>query len=143
MTIEPLSPGVFVVTAGGRRRLVRYASDGTRHFLHIDGECYVVAGDSAAPGLRGGRSADRELRAPMPGLVTQIFVAEGQRVAGGEPLFVVEAMKMEHLVRAAAGGRVARIAVAAGTQVEGGAVVVEIEEQSQDPSPGEDPPGEP
>lgn len=132
MTVEPLGPGLFAITAGGRRRLVRYATDGTRHFLHVDGECYVFVGDPGGPGPRGDAAADRDLRAPMPGLVTQVFVTEGQRIARGEPLFVVEAMKMEHVVRAVADGRVIRIAVAPGTQVEGGALVVEVQDLERD-----------
>ena len=125
--IEAMSPGIYAVTVGGRRRLVHYAGDRMRHFMHVDGETYRFAGDPAAAGPSVAPSRD-DLRAPMPGLLIQVFVEEGQRVAPGDPLYVVEAMKMEHVVRAATGGRVTRVAVAPGTQVEGGAIVVEIED---------------
>jgi len=127
VTIEAMSPGVYAVTVDGRRHLVHYASDRARQFVHVDGETYLFDGDPAAAGPGVGPSHD-DLRAPMPGLVIQVFVEQGQRVARGDPLYAVEAMKMEHVVRAAAAGRVMSVAVAPGTQVEGGAIVVDVED---------------
>jgi 3-methylcrotonyl-CoA carboxylase alpha subunit len=63
----------------------------------------------------------------MPGVVTRVLVQPGQMVGEGDPLCVVEAMKMEHLVRAVRPGRVIRI-TEPGTQIEGGAIVVEVED---------------
>jgi acetyl/propionyl-CoA carboxylase alpha subunit len=57
------------------------------------------------------------LRAPMPGSVLAVLVQEGQRVAAGEPLLKLEAMKMEHTIRAAAAGVVAEIFFVAGDAV--------------------------
>uniref|UniRef100_A0A7S0R532 Uncharacterized protein n=1 Tax=Chlamydomonas leiostraca TaxID=1034604 RepID=A0A7S0R532_9CHLO len=55
--------------------------------------------------------------APMPGRVVKVAVAEGDKVAKGAPLVVLEAMKMEHSVVAPRAGVVRQLAVAAGTQV--------------------------
>jgi biotin carboxyl carrier protein len=74
-----------------------------------------------------GTGAPVQAHAPMPGVVTRLLVAEGQTVDAGQPLCVLEAMKMETVVTAPAAGRVARIAVAPGTPVEGGVVLVELE----------------
>jgi biotin carboxyl carrier protein len=63
------------------------------------------------------------LVAPMPGKVVKILVAEGQEVAANAPLVVLEAMKMEHTVRAIAGGTVRAIHVAVGDQVDGDRVL--------------------
>jgi biotin carboxyl carrier protein len=49
-------------------------------------------------------------------------------VSPGDPLFVVEAMKMENVVRAPASGRVTRVHAASGAQVDAGAIVVEVED---------------
>ena len=62
----------------------------------------------------------------MPGLVVSVAVAEGDVVASGQPLAVLEAMKMQNPVRAPRGGRVARVFVTAGAHVEGGAALVEL-----------------
>jgi propionyl-CoA carboxylase alpha chain len=66
------------------------------------------------------------LLAPMPGTVVRLHVAEGHRVAAGQPLLVLEAMKMEHPVVAPHDGAVAALRVAEGNQVEGGAVLAVI-----------------
>lgn len=62
----------------------------------------------------------------MPGLIAQIFVAEGQRVAVGEKLWVLEAMKMENEVRAPIAGVIEKIYIQPGTQVEKGQPICTI-----------------
>jgi 3-methylcrotonyl-CoA carboxylase alpha subunit len=61
-----------------------------------------------------------------------VLVAEGQSVAAGQPLLVLEAMKMEHTITAPYAGRVARLPYAAGAQVVGGAVLIELDEAAND-----------
>jgi biotin carboxyl carrier protein len=63
----------------------------------------------------------------MPGLVVSVAVAPGDRVAAGQPVVVLEAMKMQNPVRAPRGGRISRVLVAPGVQVEGGAPLLEFE----------------
>jgi acetyl/propionyl-CoA carboxylase alpha subunit len=72
------------------------------------------------------RPAEAALTAPMPGRIAEIAVADGAVAAAGDALMVLEAMKMEHVIRAPRAGRV-RLAVAAGEQVEMGAPLAEIE----------------
>ena len=69
----------------------------------------------------------RFLLCPMPGLLTRVEVAEGQRVEAGQPLAVVEAMKMENILRAERPGTVARIAHAPGDSLAVDAVIMEFE----------------
>jgi biotin carboxyl carrier protein len=84
----------------------------------------AVASRGAAT-VRGGR---HELRAPMPGLLKTLHVAEGDIVESGAPLMTLEAMKMENELLAPSRGRVVRLAVAAGTKVEGGAMLAVLED---------------
>ncbi|MFF2390874.1 acetyl/propionyl/methylcrotonyl-CoA carboxylase subunit alpha [Agromyces sp. NPDC058104] len=74
---------------------------------------------------RGGL-ADPELRAPMPGTVTAVLVADGDRVEPGDAVVAIEAMKMEHRVTAPVGG-VVRLAVAMGAQVSRDQPVARVE----------------
>lgn len=67
------------------------------------------------------------LSAPMPGRIVAVLVAVGDGVERGQPLLVLEAMKMETTITAPAGGRIAAIGVAAGDQVEEGRVLAVIE----------------
>ncbi|WP_113700340.1 biotin/lipoyl-containing protein, partial [Nonomuraea lactucae] len=72
--------------------------------------------------------APGSLLAPMPGSVLRVEVGKGDRVAGGQPVLVLEAMKMEHRIAAPAGGVVSAVHVEEGQQVEAGAVLAIIEE---------------
>ena len=89
------------------------------------GETYRV---SAARPPRTGRRDDEtpSLQAPMPGRILSVRVADGARVAKGDVLVVLEAMKMEHAVRAPKDGTVARVLVSEGRMVGLGDVLVEM-----------------
>ena len=67
------------------------------------------------------------LHAPMPGKVIKVLVAEGETVAEGQALVVLEAMKMEHSLRAPHAGVVKDIRAGAGEQVGAGQVLVVVE----------------
>lgn len=66
------------------------------------------------------------LEAPMSGTIIKVLVEEGQTVAAGEALIVLEAMKMEHTITAPNAGTIGRIHFRAGQLAPGGAVLVEM-----------------
>ena len=65
--------------------------------------------------------------AQMPGKVIELRVAVGDRVSAGDTVLVLEAMKMEHPMRAAEAGVVTEVRVAEGDQVEAGAMLLVVE----------------
>jgi len=67
--------------------------------------------------------------APLPGKVVQVLVAPGAAVKKGQPLLVLEAMKMEHTIQAPADGEVERVDCAAGEQVDEGAELIVFKAQ--------------
>ena len=75
----------------------------------------------------GDASADREVRAPMPGLVLRVLVEAGQAVEAGQGVAVLEAMKMENELTAPATGTVAAVHAAAGDAVAKGDLLVELD----------------
>jgi acetyl/propionyl-CoA carboxylase alpha subunit len=79
-----------------------------------------VAADSA------GAASDR-VTTPMPGKIIQLLVKPGESVKKGQPLAVLEAMKMEHTLSAPADAKVASVEVSQGDQVNDGAIVVRFE----------------
>ena len=74
---------------------------------------------------RGGTAG--ECRAPLPGAITKVLVALGDHVGEGDGLVVLEAMKMEHTLRAGGAGTVGQILCAPGDQVDVGDVLVVVE----------------
>jgi propionyl-CoA carboxylase alpha chain len=76
------------------------------------------------------------LVAPMPGSVVRVEAAVGQRVGAGQPVMVLEAMKMEHQIVAPADGLVSEVRVAPGDQVQAGDVLATV--AGEDAVTGED-----
>jgi biotin carboxyl carrier protein len=70
------------------------------------------------------KQAEGALTAPMPGLVVEVNVSEGETVEKGHILAVVESMKMQMQMRAAVTGRVSKVAVKSGEQVQKGQLLV-------------------
>ncbi len=80
-----------------------------------------------ATGTKRGGQGPAEVRSVMPGVVKEVRVAEGARVEAGEPLLILEAMKMENEIRAPRAGTVRRLHVGPGQAVEKGAALVRLE----------------
>ncbi len=82
----------------------------------------------------GGGPGDGALRAPMPGRLTKVLVRAGDKVARGDRLAIVEAMKMEHVLHAPSDGVVIAIPRGEGEQVEMGAVIAQLRAGKSDAS---------
>ena len=87
----------------------------------------AAAAGVAAPAAGGGGSRDK-MTAPMPGVILTVGVAVGASVSRGEPLMVLEAMKMKNELKASRDGVIAEIYVQAGQQVKFGETLVRFEE---------------
>ncbi len=125
--------GQLVLAAEGRPRryrvLVEQRPDGRRVFVSTGGRGrHFLAPDGADAWRQAGVAAAGEglLRAPCPGLVASVAVALGERVEAGQPLVVLESMKLFQTLTAPRGGRVAALPVKAGQAVAQGAPLAEI-----------------
>ena len=90
-------------------------------------EDYHLARLRRTAGLAADPAVESVLRAPMPGLVIDIRVQAGQKVNAGDPLVVIEAMKMENIIKARGEVTIKKIAVTAGRSVEKGDLILEFE----------------
>jgi biotin carboxyl carrier protein len=106
--------GVWQITLGGIRFAAEVLDQRTRDIRAVTGTTAAAAGP-------------RPVRAPMPGLIVRVEVEPGQEVRAGQPIVIMEAMKMENELRAEVAGRVAQVVVSAGQAVEKGAILVEFE----------------
>lgn len=105
----------------------------TRRWLQVAGRTFSVEKASAnrRSGSEGALGGGR-LSAPMPGQIRAVLVAEGDEVTPGQPLLLMEAMKMEIRIAAPHAGRVAKLYATEGATVNKDDVLVEIEEVSAD-----------
>jgi len=133
---------VEVLSSGGNLRAeidgryveAAYATDGSRVLVSVGGEAYRLEKpgppDVDAAGAEGDAGA-ASLVAPMPGTVVKVMVGEGDEVEEGQPLLVLEAMKMEQTVAAPYSGTVTSLPFAEGALVPGGSVLAEVSEQKE------------
>jgi biotin carboxyl carrier protein len=115
------------------RVLVRRRGERGRYTLWLDGYRYEVeALDERTRAIRDLSAASNvaagpaPLLAPMPGLVVRVNVEPGAEVRAGQPLVVMEAMKMENELRSPADGTVKSVAARVGQAVEKGALLIEL-----------------
>ena len=94
--------------------------------LTVEVQSAQEAALAAALASAGGRGSSGIIKAPMPGRVVRVLVAEGEAVEADAALLIVEAMKMENEVRAPAAGVVHRVSVAPGDTVEAGQLLCEV-----------------
>lgn len=110
---------------------VESAEGPARYLVHVDGEEFLIEVADPRQWRRGGGGAQLEgaqrVTAPMPGRVVRLLVAEGQAVAAGQGLAVVEAMKMQNEIRSPKAGRVGRLSAAEGQTVAAGQALLVIE----------------
>jgi len=109
----------------GVRRRYRVTRSGAMHYVDSALGCTSLHETERFPDPSALAEAG-SLLAPMPGSVVRIEVTEGAPVTAGAAIIVLEAMKMEHTVRAPADGLVTSISVAAGDQVDSGQVLAVV-----------------
>jgi acetyl/propionyl-CoA carboxylase alpha subunit len=107
--------------------LAHFAQQGSELFLHLGGRNWRLRAIDEFGDLdlvKGG--GEGAVRAPMPGVVVEVSVQAGQRVAAGQSLVLIESMKLQTDIRAPIDGVVTQLALAAGASFERGALLVEI-----------------
>lgn len=101
-------------------------ADGDRRLVFLDGE--VIEFEVQRSGRRRTSAHHSSLTAPMPATVVQIHVEPGDRVKKGDPLVVLEAMKMELPIRAVADGTITAVSCRVGELVQPGVPLVEMDQ---------------
>jgi biotin carboxyl carrier protein len=111
LSVEGKPPVLGIVASGHRAQVV------------VESERQKAA--SAARGARSSATQDAVI-SPMPGRIVKLLVQTGHEVAAGDPVIVVEAMKMENELRAPRAGTIGKVLVAVGDRVESNATLLEL-----------------
>ncbi|MFZ9679830.1 MAG: biotin/lipoyl-containing protein [Bacteroidia bacterium] len=128
------APGVFHVLVQGKSlRLRQISRDASGLVLECNGRRYRVDIKTRLEEMLDQMGASKSksrgpatVQAPMPGLVLRVMTEVGALVQSGDPLVVLESMKMENTLRAAGPGQVLEIPVQAGQAVEKGQLLVKF-----------------
>ncbi|HEY7799669.1 MAG TPA: biotin carboxylase N-terminal domain-containing protein [Hyphomonadaceae bacterium] len=108
--------------------VVRMLADGP--VLFLNGRAIALRRPQYGHALEGLEAGD-DIRAPMPGKILEVRAAAGSNVKKGDPLVVMEAMKMEHTLAAPRDGKIIEVSASAGTQTSEGVVLVKLEPQPE------------
>ena len=120
-------PGRLAFALGDQRLCATVVTHDEQLHVFMGGRHVVLVPEDLLAHAGEAREQHGGLRAPMPGLVVALSVPPGVDVQKGDGLLVMEAMKMEHTLRAPAAGRVKGFLCAVGEQVKEGAELVEFE----------------
>ena len=115
----------FVCDGLQESALFAFSDDGEL-LLDLGGVTVAFSDTLLTAGQGAGAAADGQIRAPMHGKVLAVHAKQGERVAKGQRLLVLEAMKMEHEIAAGMDGTVDEIAVAVGDQVAARSVMMRL-----------------
>ncbi|MDD4976175.1 MAG: hypothetical protein PHY93_17595 [Bacteriovorax sp.] len=121
VNLGALHDGKMVLNMKGKNRPVILADT---HYV-VDGQEFVI--DAPRRSRKKTKSVDHgQMKSPMPGKILKILVKIGDEVIAGTPILVMEAMKMEHTIKASKAGTIEKIHFKEGDQVAGGVELVNV-----------------
>ena len=121
--------GSFSFLIGNNSHLAFASANEQGVQLSLNGRTYARAQtgvDTDSPAVSASGSSDGRVQAPMPGGIIALHVKEGEHVTAGQPLIVLESMKMHNEITSPSNGVVRRVHIKVGEQVSFGHVLVEV-----------------
>lgn len=122
----------LIIKINNLKKTVYYYSDSTGTHVDIDGRSYHLSPQRKSLGGNSSGEEDGQLKSPMPGKVIQVLVNEGQEVKAGDALLVMEAMKMEHTIKAPTDSTVEKVFFAPGDLVDGDVELLSLSSAMKD-----------
>lgn len=121
INLNNITEGKYNLNSAGRNAAVVC----TDKYFAVNGVEFTIEAPMRA--RTKGRSLDHgQMISPMPGKILKIFVTAGEIVTVGTPILVMEAMKMEHTIKASKEGKIEAILYKEGDQVAGGVELVKL-----------------
>jgi 3-methylcrotonyl-CoA carboxylase alpha subunit len=128
VTSELMPDGKLRLTSDQVVTVADVTPAGARRFVRLGTLDFVLEREPDGRRRAAGGAHGSGLEAPMPGVVTKVLVVVGDEVEKGQPLLALEAMKMEHMIRAPRAGRIKSVSASPGLMVQSGAALVELED---------------
>ncbi len=133
----PLGNNRFSLIHNHASHLLHIVQENGLYHVHIDGEYFAIrVEDERMRALRElvahstVRQGEQTIYAPIPGLIFRILVTEGQKIAVGDPLVILEAMKMENEIRSEIEGSIKKLMIDSGKPVEKDQPLMVISQES-------------
>jgi biotin carboxyl carrier protein len=125
--VDRLSPEELVFRVDGQTHRAHIAPDKQNVYVAFNADLFTLPRSESTKAKRRATSAsENSLSASMPGQVVRVLVNEGDEVARGQPLLLLEAMKMEIRITSPHDGKIARVLCSAGQIVERGQALLEL-----------------
>jgi biotin carboxyl carrier protein len=118
----------ILLSVDGRIFNVIVHSNSLSHSVFVNGRLFRLEKRSGLRALKEdrGRQKKRDIQTTMPGRVVQVLAAVGDEVKEGQPILVLEAMKMQNEIKAPQAGRLTRVRFRAGDYVEAGSILFTV-----------------
>ncbi len=124
-------PGMVSMVIDGQPTRAYVARDGRDFKVTVEGRTFLIAaaggGKRDRSGVGGASDPPGKITAPLAGVFVESRIAVGDTIEAGQPVFVIEAMKMQNEIQAPHAGTVTAVHFAAGDRVEKGDLVVEYD----------------
>jgi biotin carboxyl carrier protein len=128
--VEEIGPNEFLLNLNGKvHNVIIYPSRNT-YSVYVNGHSYCIEKKSATKFLEEKRNLvqkKEEVKASMSGRIVKILAHEGDEVAEGQGILILEAMKMENEIKSPKKGRLTKVAISEGSSVEVGNLLFVVE----------------
>jgi geranyl-CoA carboxylase alpha subunit len=126
LTLQSHDAGQLCIIDNGVRQRCQYQRDGDSLYLQAVGQSWQVQDITHQPARGAQGAGSGRIQATMDGALIDVLVSEGQSVTQGQTLMILEAMKMEHPVKADRDGTIGAVLARKGQQVKRGQLLVDI-----------------
>lgn len=129
VSVEMLNEGELLLQVDGKIYDVFIQSNRNSYVVFVKGSCLEVKKESSSRilGKSGDRSKKKDVTTTMPGRIIDVLVKEGDLVEEGQPVIILEAMKMQNAIKAPQPGKITRIKPRPGESVETGSFLFTVE----------------
>jgi biotin carboxyl carrier protein len=129
VSVEFLTHDEVLLNIDGKVHEVVINSNTLSYSVYVNGRFFKIEKKSVSQilGREAVRPRKRDIVTSMPGRIIKVFVREGEKVEEGQPVLVLEAMKMQNEIKSPQSGTITKIIPKAGDSVEAGSLLFSVE----------------